>query len=376
MKYLCLITPTFSKGDGQGRVNYETVLELLKRGYHLFLVSSRISNDLLTHPQVTWKSIEVDNWPTALLKGLIFSFRSSQWIRQNFEKFDLVLTNGAFTRFPSDINSAHFVHAAWLKSPNYPFRKNKSLYTFYQWVYTRLNSIREQKAFQQARCVVAVSNQVKLELQATGVSAEKIKVIFNGVDPDEFHPGEVVRSTVGLPPKVSLAIFAGDIRTSRKNLDSVLKALKKVPDLHLAVVGSVERSPYPALARELAIDQRVHFLGYRQDIPNLMRASDFLVFPSRYETFGLVVLEAMASGIPVITSVATPAAELLTPDAGVVISDPEDVSTLAKEMQSLSQDVHKRERMGACARAIAENHSWDRMAQQYGDLFEKLAQSC
>ncbi len=65
-----------------------------------------------------------------------------------------------------------------------------------------------------------------------------------------------------------LALFVGDIRSRRKNLELVLHALTEVRGLHLAVVGDTARSPYPAMAAELGVMDRVHFLGYRRDVPS------------------------------------------------------------------------------------------------------------
>jgi len=372
---LCIVTHKVAKGDGQGRVNYEVTLEALHRGHQVTVVASHIDKSLQNRSDFSWVPISVERVPTELLKNLRFASRSARWLNAHRSKFDLVKVNGAITWAAGDVNAAHFVHSTWLHSPAHIWQQRKDAYGLYQWLYTALNAQWEYRAFAQARQVIAVSAQVRDDLQKIGIANDRIQVIYNGVDTDEFYPGPCDRKTLGLPESVPLAIFAGDLRSSRKNLDSVLKALVKVSGLHLAVVGNVKDSPYPALARELAVDDRVYFLGYRQDMPQLMRASDFLVFPSRYETFGLVVLEAMASGIPAITSAATPAAELLTPEAGIVISNPDDISTLVKEMLYLTHHPIQRKQMGSHAHVIAEDHSWSQMARCYVDGFEKLVAS-
>jgi glycosyltransferase involved in cell wall biosynthesis len=167
-------------------------------------------------------------------------------------------------------------------------------------------------------------------------------------------------------------MFAGDIRLARKNLDTVLQALVQVPDLHLAVVGVTDGSPYPQLAKSLGLNDRVHFLGFRRDVPDLMKVVDFFVFPSRYEPFGLVVTEAMATGLPVITASCTGAAPLVTPEAGIVLPDPDDAEALAEAMQKLSLNPELRTKMGQAARAIALQHTWKNVAQEYLDLFEEM----
>jgi glycosyltransferase involved in cell wall biosynthesis len=153
----------------------------------------------------------------------------------------------------------------------------------------------------------------------------------------------------------------------------VVHSLVHVPDLHLAVVGTLEGSPYPNLAEKLGLSSRVHFLDYRRDIPQIMQAVDLFVFPSRYEPFGMVVSEAMATGLPVVTANTTGAAEIVTPECGFVIPDSEDVPALAASLRTLAENPDLRFQMGNAARAIAEQHCWRSKAKTYVDLFEEMA---
>jgi glycosyltransferase involved in cell wall biosynthesis len=221
--------------------------------------------------------------------------------------------------------------------------------------------------------MVAVSTKVRDELTALGLSRDRIHVIHNGVDLHDFSPGCVERSALGLPPDVVLGLFAGGIGTPRKNLDTVLRALQSVPELHLAVLGPTEGSPYPVLARRLGVADRAHFLGYRTDVPDLMRTADLLAFPSRYEACSLVLLEALASGLPIVTAETAGGAELVDANCGFVLPDPDDTQALAAVLQQLVASPALRADMGRAARAVAEHHSWDRMAERYLSLFATLA---
>jgi len=151
----------------------------------------------------------------------------------------------------------------------------------------------------------------------------------------------------------------------------VLHALQQVPALHVAVVGRLPGSPYPALAEQLGVADRVHFLGFRRDVASLMRAVDFFVLPSRRDSCPLVLLEAMASGLPVIVSRQVGTANLVG-EAGFVIENPEDHEALAQAMAMLTREPDLRREMGQKARAVAEEHSWERMASRYAALFERL----
>ena len=379
---LCIVTHRVVVGDGQGRVNYEVAWEAIRRGHHVTLVASSVAPELQQHSQVTWIFIPVKGYPIDLFREMGFSVQSGLWLLKHQKEFDLIKVNGAITWVKGDVNAVHFVHSSWLRfsypdgtrSPTSPSRQHQSLRSTYQWFYTALNARWEKKAFSQAKVVVAVSEKVAKELTEIGIPRSCIRVILNGVDLQEFAPGAVDRQKWGLPENLPLALFAGDIRTPRKNLDTVLHALVQVPELHLIVVGATAGSPYPQLAESLNLEQRVHFLGFRYDVPDLMKAADFLVFPSRYEPFGLVVLEAMATGLPVVTAATAGAAEVITPECGMVLPEPDDTQALTQALSLLTSDRERRHTMGQAARIMAEKYSWTIMAQTYIDLFEELNQ--
>jgi len=368
---ICIVTHKIRKGDGQGRVNYEVAQEAIRRGHHLTLLASEISPELEQNSLVNWISIPVNQYPSEFIRNFIFAKKSGDWLHKNCQKVDLIKANGAITIGATDVNAVHFVHSSWWQSSVHISRQHRDLYGLYQWLYTGINAYWEKQAFQQTKVVIAVSTKVADELVNIGVPKDKIRVIVNGVDLQEFFPGLACRQKLGLPENVTLALFAGDIRTTRKNLDTVLQALVKVPNLHLAVVGKTEDSPFPELANNLGISERVHFLGYRRDIAEIMRSVDLFVFPSRYEACSLVLLEALASGLPVITATATGGAELITPEAGIILPDTDNIDALSAALLSLKDDS-LRQQMGKAARAVAEQHSWMTMAQTYLNIFEEL----
>ncbi len=371
---LCIVTHKVEIGDGQGRVNYEVAWEAVRRGYQLTILASSVSPDLLQNSLVDWVPIAVEGLPTELLKNLVFSQKSASWLRQHSDEFDAIKVNGAITSARSDLNAAHFVHSAWLRSPFHVWKQRRDLYGAYQWLYTALNAHWEKVAFKRSKLVIAVSEKIKQEILELGIPAERIGVIANGVDLEEFSPARVDRRELGLPEDVPLALFVGDIRISRKNLDTVLQALVNVPQLHLAIAGAADgRNFYPQLAQKLGVSDRVHFLGFRSDVADLMRSADMFVFPSRYEAFSLVLLEAIASQLPVITATSAGGAEIITPECGFVLDDPNDVGALSLAMNHLAQDPEARHRMGKAARLVAQQYSWTNMARHYLNMFEEVS---
>ena len=370
---IALVNGKVLKGEGQGRVNYEIARAVLRRGHQVVLVASQIAAGLDAHPSVSWVRIPEARLPTELLRGQIFAWQSFRWLRRHGRQLDVIHVNGFVSWAASDVNTAHFVHGTWLRSPDHTARLRRDLYGGYQWLYSALNARLEKWDFRRTKVVVAVSEQIRNELVEIGVPSERVSVIKNGVDLQEFHPGPADRRELGLPEGVPLALFVGEIRTARKNLDTVLNSSVGVPGLHLAVVGSTAGSPYPQMARQLGLSARVHFLGYRRDVSQLMRAADLFVFPSRYEACPLVLLEAMASGLPVVTAVTAGATDLVGAECGIILDDPNEVDTLAGALQRLARHPESRKKMGQASRAIAEQHSWQRMSEQYLELYEQVA---
>jgi glycosyltransferase involved in cell wall biosynthesis len=363
-----LVTHVVRRGDGQGRVNLEIVRRALATGWSVTIAASEIAEDLRSHDSVRWLEVPVKGVPSDLLRHQVFAFRSARVLRR--ERRGPLLANGWITYPAADVNACHFVHSSWIQSSSHPGRLLGGWKGLYQTLFTRLNARLEIGAYNKAGRVVAVSKQVERELAEAGVRRSLLETIPNGVDCDEFRPGSPVRESFGLPAEVPLGLFAGDIRSPRKNLDTVLRALARAPEFHLAVAGGLEGSPYPEMARGFGVADRVHFLGMVSRMPELMRSCDVFLFPSRYEACSLVMLEAMASGLPVVTPSTTGGAELVPPDGGAHLGSPEDLEGMVGFLRKVGQAPGLLQPMAARARQAAENLSWTVMADRYLALLE------
>ena len=371
---IALVTHKVDLQDGQGRVNYEVVRAALDRGDEVTVVAEFCSADIAEHPRGHFVRMRDRPVPTQLLRNLYFAYKSRAWLREHREKFDVIQANGFVTWAPVDIVAVHFVHEAWLRNPYFPFRwASFSVYQWYQRVLTIMNGYFERNAFRTAKQLIAVSRATAREVEGLGIPAPKVTVIHNGVDIAEFHPPSVgtpsERATFGLPEGVLMALFVGDIRTSRKNLEGVLAALVHLPQVHLAVAGAIDNSPYPEKARRMGIEDRVHFLGVTSLVPALMRSVDLFVMPSYYETFGMVVLEAMACGLPVILSARVGAVEFVG-DICCVVDNPDDTIGLTTAMRDLMTDPDLRESMGIAGRKRSLEVQWARTAAEYLAVYD------
>ena len=370
---ILIVTHVVRKNDGQGRVNYEIVQAALAAGHSVTLLAAEAAPELVQHPHVRFVRVAASRLPSKLAQYQIFAWRCGAWIRAHRDEFDVVHVNGFIAWARADVNAAHFVHDGWYRCGFYPFRLLHSLYHAYQVIYTLLNIGCEKWAFRHTEVIVPVSQKVAGEIRAMGFGATRMQVIHNGVDVGEFTPGRPERARFGLPQAPFMLLFAGDLRMSRKNLDTVLHALAQTSsDVHLAVAGILHNSPYPALVESLGLTQRVHFTDMVMDMPALMRSVDAFVFPSRYEPMGLVLLEALSAGLPVITVRTAGGAEVITPGSGIVLDDPNDATALATAIERLAREPDYARRLGETAREVAATLSWQAMAERYLAVYEQV----
>lgn len=368
-----LVTHVVRKGDGQGRVNFEVVKEALRRGVPVTLVASEVAPELLRDPRVKWHRIGIPRVLPSLVRERLFAFLSAAVLRR--AKDGLLVSNGCITTIPADLNACHFVHSSWLRSRVHPGRLRGGIAGAYYKAYSALNARWEREAYSRAGLVVAVSEQVRRELIEIGIDAARIVAVPNGVDAEEFAPRASERARFGLPEGVPLALFAGDLRSPRKNLDTVLQAMREVPGMHLAVAGWLESSPYPRMAIDLGIADRVVFLGNVREMPALMASCDVFAFPSRYEACSLVMLEAMAAGLPVVTCRTTGGAELVPEDGGFLMDDPEDLVGLVAIFRRVCEHPEELPSMSRRARERGATLRWDEMGRRYLELLETRCES-
>ena len=370
-----IVTARIGFNDGQGRVNREIASEALRQGHQVMLFAEQVDDDMASRPGVHPVLASPPKWaPTRLIRDQLFAIRSHRQLHDPANKCDAVLSNGFATYTETDVNAVHFVHSAWRHNSWHPWRLKRDARSFYDWTYGALNARLEKDAFRRSKRVVAVSEKVRQELIGIGVPADRVLTILNGVDASEFCPGTSERERFGLPEGVRIALFAGDLRSPRKNLDTVLRAMPDVPSLHLAVAGRETGTPYPALAQSLGVADRVHFLGFQRAMPALMRSVDLMVFPSRYEACPLVLLEALASGLPVVTSRSAGAADFVTPAVGAMLDDCDDATLLGQTIARILQDETRFAEMGKQARALGQSLSWPAMASRYLDLLREAAE--
>ena len=161
-----------------------------------------------------------------------------------------------------------------------------------------------------------------------------------------------------------VVLFVGEYR--RKGLATVIRALGALqdPHVHLLAVGKGDTEHYQALAAQAGIADRVTFAGPTGDIEQVFGAADLFAFPTYYEPFGMVITEAMASGLPVITSRSAGASEMITEGvSGLLLDRPGDAGELSRKIRHLLSRADLRKDMGLRARSAVSGYGWSQVAE-------------
>lgn len=212
-----------------------------------------------------------------------------------------------------------------------------------------------------------------------GVPDDRLVRIPNGVDLDRFVAGRGREGPTSLraelaPGADAVWLFVGS-GFRRKGLETALEALagSRIPKSVLWVAGRDRADAWRRRAARLGITDRVRFLGERDDVDQLLAASDGLLLPTRYEPGGLSVLEAAASGVPVVTSAACGHAELID-DGAIVVHDAEDAPEFSAALDRLA-DGALRNQLGTAGRRSAEALGWASITQRLRAEYGRIAAS-
>lgn len=289
--------------------------------------------------------------------------------------FDLVHSHERLYDF--DLLTHHGLpHATWIKKVR---KKRPSLFD-------RAVSHLEQKGIMSSGLplIMPVSSLGKVELQkAFNLPDSRIQVIHPGItvkrylETDQSSCRSEIRKRHALLPDDVIALFVG-MNFDLKGLDRIMQSISRFtvrgdrhPALRLLVVGNGDFRKYQKLAGDLGIEKRVVFAGERRAVEKYFLASDFFVLMSYMDSFGIVVLEAMASGLPVVISDTVGAQDVVEPGkTGYIIKAANYDRTMETALESMMRPDLRHE-MGKSARRVAVQYDWDRIAEKVADLYRQ-----
>lgn len=243
-------------------------------------------------------------------------------------------------------------------------------------LYYRLIMALERRVYRHPETqLVAVSRLVSRHLEEFFQRSDAC-VIPNAVDTTHFNPRlrvqrrEAVRADLRLSPDIFALLMIGN-DWAKKGLEALLQCLAECRNLPftLLVVGRDDRSIFLPLLDRLGLQQRVQFHPSTDDIERFYAAADLYAGPSLEDSFAMPPLEAMACGLPVITSVNNGGSQIITEGVdGFVLPDPCDVAALSSLVRRLYEDPGLRLRTGENAARTAQSYTWDRNARETWDF--------
>ena len=385
---VCMLTTSFPRwrGDGEGVFIFDLARALMKEGVLVQVIAMHSPGAAV---QECLEGIKVYRpkywWPEKMEMlrkeggGLPATLRKHPWVFFQFFPFIVVQTL-ALLRY---IKENHIIHTHWslsagigclgklISRKSCPIVATVHGSDIFQATQNPLGAILTRLILQGCNRVTGVSQALVNEVIKLGLRPDKVSVISNGVDIEQFKP-------FPFHLRQNSILFVGSL-IERKGLRFLLSALPDVfrafPNYHLLVVG--EGPQYPMLkqmSESLGIAEKVIFLGFRShdQVRSLMQRSRLLVLPSTEEAQGVVLLEALACGTPVVASKVGGIPEVITPEVGILVPCA-DALALSEAILSVLSDNNRWLNMSTQARMRAETlYRWDQIAKRWISIYTEV----
>ncbi|MFN0157688.1 MAG: glycosyltransferase family 4 protein [Bacteroidota bacterium] len=372
---IALITDAINDNSGLGRIAAALASEYAKVGHEVHTIAQ--------HNNITLQGVRQHSVPglplSAALNKLILR-HSGTTVLQKLS-CDIVHSFGVGRH--ANVVSAQSCHLAGMRI-RAELRHRHRLFEERNWGLFDHVVLQDEKHLltsSETQRIVAVSHLVRNQLREFyNVPAEKIVVIPNGIHVQRYalaHQDDTqqkMRKTLGLPDNRFVLLFVGN-EFDRKGLRVIIESLGRLndPSLTLLVAGKADPAPYQALARQLNVTAQVKYVGTINPPEQLFFAADAFVFPTLYEPFGMVVIEAMAAGLPVITSRHCGSVEGMEDEKQLLLlSDPESVDELCEKIRRLNNDETLRKTIADRGMEESKRFTWESVAEKMMDVYRTI----
>lgn len=316
----------------------------------------------------------------AFLRTLSFARSVARKIRA--QHFDIIQSHEK-TWLQDVYRAGDGCHIKWLNQRGKQISFIKKLFLFLNPFHQLILKL-EKNIFESGRCkkIIAISQMVKEDiLENYNCPPENISVVYNGVDLNRFHPNnksifrKSIRNQLGIPESSILILFVGS-GFERKGLQFLLKSTEHLwkEDWRLLLMG---KGNFEKFMRYAPANKRDRIIAKEPDpeIEKYYAAADLFILPSIYEPFGNANLEALASGLPVITTKYCGASNIIDSNQnGLIVDDPFNPKEIAEKINSLF-DFSARENMARKARELAEQFPLERNNREMLAIYESIANS-
>lgn len=382
---IAVVSPFIDKHHGTERRVAEFISRLADE-YEFHIYSNRVEDVDLGRS--TWHRIPALRGPH-LIRYLWWLAANHVWRWRDRAKGivpDMVYSPG-INCLDADAISVHILFVGFYQSIKYQLRLRQNPILAWPRIihrrlyYALIGALEARIYSRQAVRLAAVSKKTAADVKRLYPGSGDIRVIYNGLDLECFSPqrraslrGESRRASSIQDEEFVLLLIGNDWRS--KGLICLLEAMAQVADprLRALVVGNDSPSGFRSLIARLELGNSVHFCPPRRDVETYYAAADAYVGPSLDDAFALPPSEAMACGLPVITSRQNGGSEIITHGCdGLVLENAGDSKGLADLMEMLLDDAALCNRLGAAAAETARRYTWELHAQKMRELFESVA---
>lgn len=353
--------------------NFAVAQHLAECGVSVQLVAFRIAQELEKHSNITWRKVPKPLNSYSLGLPLLDLF-GREVARKCLARGGRVIVNGGNCQV-GDVNWVHYVHAAYGASGGTSLLRRAQQRLSHQ-----LSLAQERTALRKARLIIANSERTRRDLvDNLGIDDSRIRTVYYGMDADRFAPPSderrrQARARLRLADCPQVA-FVGALGDRRKGFDTVFAAwcsLCRDPDWEcdLVVVGhGAELALWERRTRDAGIQDRIQFLGFRRDVPDILAACDALVAPTRYEAYGLGVQEALCTGLPALVSASAGVAERYPPTlTELLLAEPANAASLESSLRNWRRHHERLRAVTSELSAQLRKRTWQVMAEDVRSL--------
>lgn len=277
-------------------------------------------------------------------------------------KYDIIHTHNTAPQLFAAIGSCLVGKARLFTTEHNTSNRRRSIPGF-KWI--------DKWMYKQYEKIICISDQAEENLRNyLHDKTPKITTIYNGVDVMKYMEAEPVSAIRSEYPACYLGIMVAGFR-EQKDQKTLIRAYQMLPqNHHLLLVGSgVTEDECKTLVRELGLSERVHFLGLRNDIPQLLHTADVIIMSSHYEGLSLSSIEGMACGKPFIASDVDGLREIVQ-GAGILFKH-EDADNLADEIKKVSTNPSYEKKIVSLCQEKAKTFDISTMVKNYNELYNK-----
>jgi glycosyltransferase involved in cell wall biosynthesis len=399
---IAVVSPFLDRRHGTERCIVEQIEHLLRRPGCQIHIYSQAVQDLEVLPfngshssaQTAGKAVwhRIPTLPGPHLVNFLWWFFANQalrWFHQRYRglRFDLVYSPGINCR-DADAIVVHVVFHEFFRQVHQDLRLRDAALPawpvlLHRALYYRLIMALEKRIYRNPRISLAAVSKRTAEELARHFARPAVSVIPNAVDlarfnlPERLRRRELARKLLQLPDDEFVLLLVGNDWKS-KGLASLLSAVATLQNLplRLLVVGRDDSTHFLALIQRLRLAGRVLFQPPSPDVMQFYAAADVYAGPSLHDSFALPPLEAMACGLPVITSVTNGGSQIINEGAdGFVLKDAQDSAALSRLISHLYEHPDLRRSVGENAAHTAQSYSWERNASETWEFLTRAAAS-